>query len=290
MRGHGASPRAICGSQKGNPIIHSSSRRILSLALFLTVCGAAAILLVRQAPARDISRRNIPHEQNVPAAVALTCNTIIQTYADVGAARYLSADVPLGATDLHPVFAVKGPHDTDAWQTCNPATTCNCAVLPDMSHPGADPADASPRYAAFVSAATTSGGPVIFASPRWIRLVTQYTMGSALCLSQATFEVNAGGDYPVQMFVPQGKTIKRITTFARPLHDADHWIQCDDLNPPPMPGWIGPPCDGMVLRFGYTALPDDPSDHSKGLNIGCSGKNGIFSSSDRLGCRIQFQY
>jgi hypothetical protein len=273
--------------------MYSPSRRILSSALLLTLCGAAVILLVRQAPARATSRTTAPHEHNAPAAAGLTCNTIIQTYADVGTAPYLSADVPLGATDLHPVFSVKGPHATDAWQTCNPATTCNGAVLPDMSHPGADPADGSPRYAGSVSAVTATSGSFAFASPRWVRLITQYTVASALCLSQATFEVNANADYPVLLFVPPGKTIKRIRTFGRQLAPPGNWVQCDDLSSP-TPGTSGSHCPGLILQFNYNASLNDPSDHSQGWNIACASKfvTGGFttSSPNRLGCRVQFQY
>lgn len=273
--------------------MHSPSRRTLSLALLLTLCGTAAVLLVRQAPARATSRTNAPPEHNAPAAAGLTCNTIIQAYADVGAAQYLSADVPLGATDLHPVFSVKGPHETDAWQTCNPATTCNGAVLPDMSHHGADPADGSPRYAGSAYAVTATGGGLAFASPRWVRLITQYTVASALCLSQATFEVNANADYLVLMFAPPGKTIKRITTFGRQLAPSGNWVQCDDLTSP-TPGTSGSHCPGMILQFNYNASLNDPSDHSQGWNIACASKfvNGSIttSSPNRLGCRVQFQY
>jgi hypothetical protein len=42
-------------------------------------------------------------------AAVQTCNTIVQTYADVGVVAYLSADVPVGATDRGAVFCRVAP-------------------------------------------------------------------------------------------------------------------------------------------------------------------------------------
>jgi hypothetical protein len=236
--------------------------------------------------------------QRSPAAIS--CETIVQTYADVGVVAYLSADAPLGTTSPSAVFQVKGPHKTDPWQPCTTAGICNGAALPDVTHPGADPADGTPRYAANVNAVTAQAfgpqGAFDFASPRWIRLVTQYSMSGPACVSQATFEVNANADYPIFLFVPQGKSITRLMTFGRELLPGKNWIPCDNVVNPPNGLWIGAGCSGLILNFGYKPLsPDDspdPSDGATGLYIGCVSKaqNGIVSSSSRLGCRISVTY
>lgn len=234
---------------------------------------------------------------------SLTCNTIVQTYADVGVVPYLTADVPLGVTLPNALFEVRGPHETDPWQTCTAAGICDGAALPDVTHPGADPADGTPRYAASVSAATGQasgpGGKFDFASPRWIRLVTQYNMNPPPCVAQATFEVNANADYPTLMFIPPGRSITQLTTFGRELLPGKNWVQCDNVLNPPNGLWVGSGCSGMVLQFGYKPLPRDPSDGSTGLYIGCVSKyqsgavNGnpiTIASGSRLGCRIRLSY
>jgi hypothetical protein len=224
------------------------------------------------------------------------CFTIVQSYANVGVVPYLSADVPTLAKGRHGAsFEVKGPHETDPWQTCPGGGICNGAVLPDLSHPGADPVDGAPRYAANVSASTAQatgpGGAFNFASPRWIRLRTRYRMNPGPCLSQETFEVNANSDYPTQVFIPRGKTIQRLRTFGRRLLPGQNWIQCDDvINPPATGDWVGHGCSGMILQFGYKHLANDPSDGASGLSIGCVNKYGGISSAERLGCRIQLEY
>jgi hypothetical protein len=234
---------------------------------------------------------------NGTAQSVQSCETIVQTYVTAGTVAYLSADVPAnqGTRDKGAVSGVKGPREGDAWVTCTTLGKCSGANIPDLSHPGADPQDASPRYAGFFSATTAASGGFVFASPRWIRLVTNYTMTTPNCLSQATFEVNANADYPLLMFIPPGRSIKRITTFVRELvsGQAGQWLQCDDVTNPPRLGWIGPVCDGKLLNFGYKALPPDASDGATGIYVGCVNKivgDISIASTNRRGCRVQLQY
>jgi hypothetical protein len=231
-----------------------------------------------------------------PAAAGLTCYTIVQAIA--AGPVFLQADVPKGATDLKPVFAVKGPHDTDPWVSCPPgATTCNGAFLFDTSHPsGADSQDGALHYAGTVgplAVNVNNANPLVMSSPRYVRLVSQYTVGSATCLSQATFEVADGGDYPTQMAIPVGKTVTRIMTFMRELPPADTvWVPCDDWKPPPTGTTVGRNCN--ILKFGYNTFTTDAADQAQTISIGCSNKivsgDGTLTSGKRRACRIQFQY
>jgi len=253
---------------------------------------------VHQVENRSPIRTNELYGTGTPSTAGIQpCFTTVQTYVTVDQIAYLTADVPAqGAADLGAVFQVKGPTGNEPWQTCTAAGKCNGAALPDISHPGADPADGSPRYAAMVSAVTAQSGILDFASPRWIRLVTRYNMSPVgPCVSQETFEVNPGDGYPIYMFIPANKTIRRLTTFWRELLPGKAWTQCDDVvDPVTNTVWVGGGNCGGV-RFGYEPpLVKDPSDHSSGLYIGCTTKSVsgsiTIATHDRRGCRIQLQY
>jgi hypothetical protein len=229
-----------------------------------------------------------------PPAAATTCYTMIQNYANVPNIPFFAADVPAGATDLHPVFAVKGPQATNPWVTCSPSTTCNGALLPNMSTPGADPDDGAVHYSAFVTPQTAVSGPFAFASPRYVRLVSQYTMTSPTCVSESSFEVAANADFAIQMVVPPGKTITRITTFMRELFPGHHWMQCDDWVNPAAGNVVGRGCAGQLLIYAYVTQPPDPSDHAQSVLMSCINKivgpTITTASSNRRGCRVRLQY
>jgi hypothetical protein len=249
-------------------------------------------------------------EKQKPVALGLTCSTIVQAPTVAPNDVWLTADVPKGATDLHPVFAVKRPPETNPWVPCSPGTTCNGVALPDMSHPGADSDDAALHYALYLSPAPLGAylapAPVVagivqmqfpslppFYSPRWVRLISQYTMTSAVCASQSSFEVASNADSPlIHMAVPPGKSITRITTYMRELSAGNHWVQHDDWVNPAPGNVAGAPSN--MLRFFYRTMPADQADHAQSVLVGCVNRvvNGdlTISSPNRRGCRVRLEY
>lgn len=236
------------------------------------------------------SRPAAPNTERNPAP--LTCVSISQVYATTPNV-FLTADVPTGATDLHPVFEVKGPHDTDPWVQCKPSTMCDGVVLPDQNHPGADPDDGALHYAAYVSPQGTTSFPFSFTSPRYFRLISQYTIISPTCVSEFSFEVASNADSSVQIVVPPGKSISRITTFMRELIPASqHWMQCHDWVNPAAGNFSATGCP--IFLYAYVTQPPDPYDHAQSVLVTCTNKivNGTVttSSPNRRGCRVRVEY
>lgn len=234
---------------------------------------------------------------HLPPPPHYPCMTIVQGYSDYPNIPLLQADVPAGAIDYHPIFAVKGPRPSDFWASdCAPSTTCNGATTPDMSAPGTDSDDGAIHYSAYVVPLHTNGNPV-FSAPVYARLISQYIIPAGGCFSQVSFTVQPDADASVQMVIPKpGNTITQFTTYMRELIPGYHWTLCDDVVNPPAGNIAYKGCANNFLAIYATVTqPPDPADHAQSVLITCTNKivtpsgNTIWDNNPRE-CRVRLRY
>jgi hypothetical protein len=246
-----------------------------------------------------------------PAGLGTNCSTMAAiTVGALPPSQFLlQADVPQWGTNESADFQVRLAVPGGQWQTCQPGTTCNGAVLPMLTR--TELPDGSIHYSGYVqmsSAEISAGGQHYgVGTTSFVRLVTHYQM-LGMCAAQASVAIPQGGSYVLSIHIPAGMAAQRIRTFWRPLdpigyldRNTSSWELCDDWNPPTIvngqnvPGII---CGGnqrslQHVQFGY--IPTiDPGDNAQVLGpIGCNDRgtgNPYYTVTNPQGCRVVIYY
>ena len=238
----------------------------------MKIVSSAAVVLILAVTSTYAQTGLKPPKKPKPT----TCQSIAQVdyQTDRAETRLLHADVPAGGTFISKGFKVR-LKDGDAFKDCQPGTTCQGAVLSQISG-GSGDVDGAVVYDGTASPQTEGG----FSSVSTVRLIVTYSTTASTCISESTFAgYQSKGEFQY-VYLPLKKGISGWGDFFRRI-DYTYYTQCDDST--------GKPDNHAVCKKdgGVEFHPDNAnkSDEEQGIKFTCSDNSG-----SELRCRGQIRY
>jgi len=235
-----------------------------------------AVVLVL-APCRSEEKAQIPPASPLEMVSSPhSCQSIVHGHTDGKNNIFLKADVPAQGKFKNVMFRVR--QGNKPWMDCQPGTTCNGAILPQMGS-GSSDKDGALNFAAEVRPQGGNG----FTSISDVRLVVNYDTEMPNCLSQTSFTPGPQHAAAQILAVPAGKGLGPLKTYSHGPGASDPIKLCDD--------WINNPNGKVVngcrpeVQFTVKGQPNDPVDGAPESYTSCS--NGTMVE---VVCRTTIQY